>query len=48
MADNYIEYHQQEYEAWKAKKALEKKKRLRRYIEAYKKKLSKEKKRDTE
>ncbi len=43
MADNYVEYHQQEFEARKAKKERERKKRLRRYLEAYKKKLDQEK-----
>ena len=43
MADNYVEYHWQEYNARKAKKELEHKKRLRRYPEAYKKKLAQHK-----
>ena len=43
MADNYVEYHWQEYNARKAKKELEHKKRLRRYLEAYKKKLARQK-----
>lgn len=44
MADNYLEYHQQEFEARKAKKEQEHKKRLRRYLNAYRKKLAEEKK----
>ncbi len=44
MADNYVEYHWQEYNARKAKKELEHKKRLRRYLEAYRKKLAEQKK----
>ncbi len=47
MADNYLEYHQQEYEAWKAKRALEKKKRLHRYLEDYRKKLAHQKGKET-
>ncbi len=43
MADNYVENHRLEYEAWKAKKERERKKRLRKYLEAYKKKLNEEK-----
>lgn len=48
MADNYVEYHWQEFEAHKAKKEKERKKRLRRYLEAYKKKLAQEKAQETD
>ena len=39
MADNYVENHQLEFEAQKAKKEKERKKRLHRYLVAYRKKL---------
>lgn len=40
MADNYVENHQLEFEARKAKKEKERKKRLHRYLVAYRKKLA--------
>ena len=44
MADNFLEYQREEFEARKAKKERERKKRLRGYLEAYKKKLAEQKK----
>ena len=43
MADNFLENQREEYEARKAKKEQERKKRFRRSLEAYKKKLAEEK-----
>ena len=43
MADNYLEYQAEEMAARRAKKERERKKRLRRYMEAYKKRLATEK-----
>lgn len=43
MADNYVENHQLEFEAQKAKKEKEHKKRLHRYLVAYRKKLEQQK-----
>ena len=43
MADNFLEYQREEFEARKAKKEREHKKRLRKYLEAYKKKLAEKK-----
>lgn len=43
MADNFLEYQREEFEARKAKKERERKKRLRKYLEAYKKKLAEQK-----
>lgn len=40
MADNFLENQRAEYEARKAKKEFERKKRFRRSLEAYKKKLA--------
>ncbi len=39
MADNYLEYRSEELQAKKAKKEQARKARLRKYLEAYKKKL---------
>lgn len=44
MADNWVEYHRQEYEAQKAKKERARKKRLHRYLVAYRKQLAEQKK----
>lgn len=43
MADNFLEYQREAFEARKAKKERERKKRLRKYLEAYKKKLAQQK-----
>ena len=43
MADNFLEYQREAFEARKAKKERERKKRLRKYLEAYKKKLTQQK-----
>ena len=43
MADNYVENHQLEFEAQKAKKEKERKKRMHRYLVAYRKKLEQQK-----
>ena len=43
MADNFLENQREEYEARKAKKEQERKKRFRRSLEAYKKKSAEEK-----
>lgn len=40
MADNFLEYQREAFEARKAKKERERKKRLRKYLEDYKKKLA--------
>lgn len=37
MADNFLEYQREAFEARKAKKERERKKRLRKYLEDYKK-----------
>lgn len=43
MADNFLEYQREAFEARKAKKEREHKKRLRKYLEDYKKKLAAQK-----
>ena len=43
MADNFLEYQREAFEARKAKKERERKKRLRKYLEAYKKKVAQQK-----
>ena len=43
MADNYLEYHQQEFEQKKARKERERKKRLHRYLEQYRKRIEQDK-----
>jgi|GEM_PF-663697 len=43
MADNFLEYQREAFEARKAKKERERKKRLRKYLEDYKKKLAAQK-----
>lgn len=43
MADNFLEYQREAFEARKAKKERDRKKRLRKYLEDYKKKLTAQK-----
>lgn len=43
MADNFLEYQREAFEARKAKKERERKMRLRKYLEDYKKKLATQK-----
>ena len=43
MADNFLEYQRDAFEARKAKKERERKKRLHKYLEDYKKKLAAQK-----
>lgn len=43
MADNFLEYQREAFEARKAKIERERKKRLRKYLEDYKKKLAAQK-----
>lgn len=44
MADNWVQYHREEYEAMKARKEAARKKRLHRYLVAYRKRLAEQKK----
>ena len=39
MADNYLEHHRMDYEAWKARREQQRKLRLRRALEAYRRAL---------
>jgi hypothetical protein len=48
MADNYVEKHHLEYLAKKEQKEKAHKMRLRKYLEAYRKKLAAEKEGKTE
>ena len=43
MADNYLEYQAEEMAARRARKEREHKRKLRRYLEAYRKRLAQEK-----
>ena len=43
MADNYLEYQAEEMAARRARKEREHKRKLRRYLEAYRKRLAQQK-----
>ena len=43
MADNYLEYQAEEMAARRARKEREHKRKLRRYLDAYRKRLAQEK-----